>query len=153
MDLTAQPCLSACCHCPVGANRWALRKTWRGTDFLLIKWLALYSNPFPAGNTTLYPQSYVDALVRWANEHKVLLAVDEVQSGMGRTGRMFAFEHYGIAPDLIACGKGLSSSVPASAVIGRLEIMDLAVAGEMSSTFEGNPISAAAVLVNLDVLR
>ena len=107
----------------------------------------------PGWNTTLYPQTYIDDLMRWAARHHVVVAADEVQCGMGRTGRMFAFEHYGIAPDLVACGKGLSSSVPASAVIGRAEIMDLAAPGEMSSTFGGNPISAAAVLANLAVIR
>ena len=78
-------------------------------------------------------------LMRWAAAHQVLVTADEVQSGMGRTGRMFAFEHYGITPDLIACGKGLSSSLPVSAVIGRQAILDLAAPGEMSSTFGGNP--------------
>jgi len=107
----------------------------------------------PGWSTTLYPQDYMDDVMRWAQKHHVLVATDEVQCGMGRTGRMFAFEHYGIAPDLIACGKGLSSSVPASAVIGHADIMDLATPGEMSSTFGGNPISVAAISANLDVIR
>jgi len=66
---------------------------------------------------------------------------------------MFAFEHYGITPDLITCGKGLSSSLPLSAVIGRQEIVDLAAPGEMSSTFGGNPVCAAAALASLDVVE
>jgi 4-aminobutyrate aminotransferase/(S)-3-amino-2-methylpropionate transaminase len=107
----------------------------------------------PGWSTTLFPQQYMDDLMRWTDKHHVLLATDEVQCGMGRTGRMFAFEHYAIIPDLIACGKGLSSSVPASAVIGRGEIMDLAAPGEMSSTFGGNPVSVAAIMANLDVIR
>ena len=104
-------------------------------------------------STRPHPREYIDELVEWAREHDVVVGVDEVQAGMGRTGRWFAFEHYGITPDLIACGKGLTSSLPASAVIGRAEIMDLAEMGEMASTFGGNPVSAAAVLANLDVLR
>jgi 4-aminobutyrate aminotransferase-like enzyme len=107
----------------------------------------------PGWATTPYPQQYVEELMDWARAHQVLVAIDEVQCGMGRTGRMFAFEHYGITPDLIACGKGLSSSVPASAVIGRKELLDLAPPGEMSSTFGGNPITAAAVLANLEVIK
>ena len=107
----------------------------------------------PGWSTTLYPKEYVRDLMSWARNYGALVAVDEVQAGMGRTGRWFAFEHYGITPDLIACGKGLSSSLPASAVMGRNEVMDLAEPGEMSSTFGGNPVSAAAVLANLDVLR
>ena len=106
----------------------------------------------PGWTTTLYPQQYVEELVRWAAANRVLLTADEVQCGMGRTGRMFAFEHYGITPDLVACGKGLSSSMPVSAVIGRQEIMDLAAPGEMSSTFGGNPVCAAAALACLDVI-
>ena len=107
----------------------------------------------PGWSTTPYPREYMDDLMAWAHEHGVLVAMDEVQSGMGRCGRWFAFEHYGITPDLIACGKGLSSSLPASAVIGRGAVMDLAEPGEMSSTFGGNPVTAAAILANLDVLR
>lgn len=107
----------------------------------------------PGWNTTPHPRDYIDQLMRWAKQHRILVACDEIQSGIGRTGKMFAFEHYGITPDLIACGKGLSSSVPASAVIGSAEIMDLAAPGEMSSTFGGNPISAAAVLANLEVME
>ena len=104
-------------------------------------------------STTPHPQEYVDELIEWARQHDVLVSVDEVQAGMGRSGRWFAFERYGITPDLIACGKGLTSSLPASAVIGRADVMDLAELGEMASTFGGNPVSAAAVLANLDVLR
>jgi 4-aminobutyrate aminotransferase / (S)-3-amino-2-methylpropionate transaminase / 5-aminovalerate transaminase len=107
----------------------------------------------PGWTTTLYPDQYMQQLMRWAATHQVLVTADEVQSGMGRTGRMFAFEHYGITPDLIACGKGLSSSLPVSAVIGRQEILDLAAPGEMSSTFGGNPVCAAAALACLEIIE
>lgn len=107
----------------------------------------------PGWTTTLYPDHYMDQLMKWAARHNVLVTVDEVQSGIGRTGRMFAFEHYGIVPDLITCGKGLSSSLPLSAVIARQEIMDLASPGEMSSTFGGNPVSAAAALACLSIIE
>ena len=107
----------------------------------------------PGWSTTPYPQEYIDELMQWAQKQRALVAVDEVQTGIGRTGRWFAFEHYGITPDLIACGKGLSSTLPAAAVIGRKDVMDLAEPGEMSSTFGGNPVSAAAVLANLDVMH
>lgn len=107
----------------------------------------------PGWTTTLYPHKYVQDLMQWAEAHQVLVTFDEVQSGMGRTGRMFAFEHYGVTPDLIACGKGLSSSLPVSAVIGRQEILDLASPGEMSSTFGGNQVCAAAALASLDIIQ
>jgi 4-aminobutyrate aminotransferase-like enzyme len=89
----------------------------------------------------------------WAVRNEVLVTADEVQTGMGRTGKLFAFEHYGITPDLIACGKGLSSSLPVSAVIGREPVMELLSPGEMSSTFGGSPVCVAAALANLDVIE
>jgi 4-aminobutyrate aminotransferase-like enzyme len=122
----------------------------RGIDARRIAGILFES--IPGWTTTLYPQEYIEQLTRWAAANQVLITADEVQSGMGRTGRMFAFEHYGITPDLLACGKGLSSSLPVSAVIGRREIMDLAAPGEMSSTFGGNPVCAAAALACLDVI-
>ncbi len=106
----------------------------------------------PGWTTTLYPQRYMNELMDWAGRNDVLVAADEVQAGMGRTGKMFAFEHYGITPDLIACGKGLSSSLPVSAVIGRENVMELASPGEMSSTFGGNPVCMAAAIANLEVI-
>ena len=107
----------------------------------------------PGWTTTLYPSHYMRQLMQWAERNEVLVTIDEVQSGMGRTGRMFAFEHYGIKPDLITCGKGLSSSLPISAVIARQEILDLSSPGEMSSTFGGNPVCAAAALACLTILE
>jgi 4-aminobutyrate aminotransferase-like enzyme len=107
----------------------------------------------PGWSTALYPAWYMSEMVQWAKDNQVLIAFDEVQTGFGRTGRWFAFEHYDIVPDLIACGKGLSGCLPAAAVIGRSEILDLAEPGEMSSTFGGNPLTAAAVAANIDVLR
>lgn len=107
----------------------------------------------PGWTTTLYPEIYVKHLMRWAAQHQVLVTADEIQTGMARTGRWFAFEHYGIQPDLITCGKGLSSSLPVSAVIGRQAIMDLAPPGEMSSTFGGNPVCVAAALASLDIIE
>jgi 4-aminobutyrate aminotransferase-like enzyme len=107
----------------------------------------------PGWTTTLYPPPYVKELMDWAARNEVLVTADEVQTGMGRTGKLFAFEHYGITPDLIACGKGLSSSLPVSAVIGREPVMELASPGEMSSTFGGSPVCLAAALANLDVIE
>jgi len=102
--------------------------------------------------TKPYPQEYIESIVKWAREHQVLVTMDEVQAGMGRSGRLFAFEHYGIVPDLITCGKGLSSSLPVSAVKGRKEIMDLP-GTSMTSTFGGNPVCAAAALACLEIIE
>jgi len=95
------------------------------------------------------PQAYMDALARWCRENQVLLICDEIQAGFGRTGRLFGFEHYDIVPDLICCGKGISSSLPLSAVIGRSDVMDLYGPAEMTSTHTGNPVCAVAALASI----
>jgi 4-aminobutyrate aminotransferase-like enzyme len=94
------------------------------------------------------PVEYVRALAEWCREHKVVLIFDEVQAGFGRTGKFWAFEHYGVTPDLICCGKGISSSLPLSAVIGRTDIMDQFGPGSMTSTHTGNPVCCAAALAS-----
>jgi 4-aminobutyrate aminotransferase-like enzyme len=95
------------------------------------------------------PVEYIRQLAAWCKENDVALIFDEVQSGFGRTGKFWAFEHYGVVPDVICCGKGISSSLPLSAVIGRAEIMDQFPPGSMTSTHTGNPVCCAAALANL----
>ena len=95
------------------------------------------------------PVAYVQALAEWCQAHDVVLIFDEVQAGFGRTGKMWGFEHYGVTPDLICFGKGVSSSLPLSGVIGRAEVVDLYPPGSMTSTHTGNPICAAAALASL----
>ncbi len=107
----------------------------------------------PGWATLPMPGGFARALETWARAHDVLLCFDEVQAGCGRTGRFFSFEHCGVMPDLIALGKGLSSSLPVSAVIGRRDLLDDPPVGEMSSTHGGNPVCAAAALANLQVLE
>jgi 4-aminobutyrate aminotransferase-like enzyme len=96
------------------------------------------------------PAQYVRQLASWCKEHKVVLIFDEVQAGFGRTGKFWAFEHYNVVPDLICCGKGISSSLPLSAVIGRAEIMDQFPPGSMTSTHTGNPVCCVAALASLN---
>jgi len=101
--------------------------------------------------TMFFPKDYVQRLSSWAKENNVLVIFDEIQSGFGRTGKLFAFEHYDVQPDLVCCGKGISSSLPLSAVIGRREIMD--VDPSLNSTHGGNPLCCAATLANLEVIE
>jgi 4-aminobutyrate aminotransferase/(S)-3-amino-2-methylpropionate transaminase len=98
------------------------------------------------------PVEYIGRLAEWCRAQEALLIFDEVQAGFGRTGKFWAFEHYGVTPDLICCGKGISSSLPLSAVIGRAEIMDQFPPGSMTSTHTGNPVCCAAALANLKKL-
>jgi 4-aminobutyrate aminotransferase-like enzyme len=86
------------------------------------------------------PVPYIKELAAWCKKNDVALIFDEVQAGFGRTGKFWAFEHYGVTPDIICCGKGISSSLPLSAVIGRTEIMDQFGPGSMTSTHTGNPV-------------
>ena len=99
------------------------------------------------------PVEYIRRLGDWCRTNGVVLIFDEVQAGFGRTGKFWAFEHYGVVPDLICCGKGISSSLPLSAVIGRAEIMDQFPPGSMTSTHTGNPVCCAAALANLRKLE
>jgi 4-aminobutyrate aminotransferase-like enzyme len=92
---------------------------------------------------------YVRRMAEWCRQHNVVLVFDEVQAGFGRTGKFWAFEHYGVTPDVICCGKGISSSLPLSAVLGREEIMDQFPPGSMTSTHTGNPVCCAAALASV----
>jgi 4-aminobutyrate aminotransferase/(S)-3-amino-2-methylpropionate transaminase len=100
-----------------------------------------------------FPVEYARSLRQWCDRHEALLCFDEVQSGFGRTGRHFCFEHYGVAPDLVACGKGISSSLPLAAVIGRDDVMDIFPTGSMTSTHSASPLGVAAGLGCLDALE
>ncbi|MEA1951763.1 MAG: aspartate aminotransferase family protein, partial [Planctomycetota bacterium] len=101
---------------------------------------------YQGGNASFAPTEYMQKMRAWCDEHQVVLICDEVQAGFGRTGKYWGFEHYDIDPDLICCGKGISSGMPLSAVIGRNDIMDLYAPGSMTSTHTGNPVCAAAAL-------
>jgi len=96
------------------------------------------------------PVEYIRQLADWCRQYKVVLIFDEVQAGFGRTGKFWAFDHYGVVPDVICCGKGISSSLPLSAVIGRASIMDQFAPHAMTSTHTGNPVCCAAALASLN---
>ena len=107
---------------------------------------------YQGGNSSFAPAEYMQRLRAWCDKHRALLIFDEVQAGFGRTGRFWGFEHYGVVPELICCGKGITGGLPLSAVIGRADIMDIYPAGAMTSTHTGNPVCAASALANLRVI-
>lgn len=111
------------------------------------------SETFQGCNATLMPAAYAQALRRWCDAHGAVMIFDEVQGGFGRAGKMFAFQHLGVVPDLAACGKGISGGMPLSAVLGTSGLMDLYGPGEMTSTHSANPVCAAAALANLRVIQ
>ncbi len=111
------------------------------------------SESFQGVGPDFFPQEYITSLAEWCKKYDALLIMDEVQAGFCRSGRWFTFEHYGIQPDLVACGKGISSSLPLSAVVGRSEIMDMYAAGSMTSTHSGSPLPTAAAIANIEELK
>jgi 4-aminobutyrate aminotransferase-like enzyme len=111
------------------------------------------SESFQGVGPDFMPKEYAQKLAAWCKQHDVVLIMDEVQAGFGRSGKMFSFEHYGIKPDLISCGKGISSSLPLAAVIGRKDIMDLYPPGSMTSTHSASPLPVAAAIANLKLMK
>ncbi|MCC7517898.1 MAG: aspartate aminotransferase family protein [Verrucomicrobiae bacterium] len=107
---------------------------------------------YQGGNASFADVAYIKALREWCDEHSALLVFDEVQAGFGRTGKYWGFEHYGVRADILCCGKGISGSLPLSAVIAHHEVLDLYAPGSMTSTHSCNPVCCAATIANLEVL-
>jgi len=99
------------------------------------------------------PEEFVEGLRRICNEHGIVLVADEVQTGFGRTARMFAMEHYDVEPDLMIVAKSIAGGLPLSGVIGRAEIMDDPHSGAIGGTFIGNPVALAAACAVLDIFE
>lgn len=107
---------------------------------------------FQGWGAVFYPKEFVQEVALFAKENDLLLTFDEMQAGFGRTGELFGYMNYGVEPDLLACGKGASSSLPLALVLGSKEIMDLPGIGSMSSTHSANPLVCAAGLANMQAL-
>jgi len=99
------------------------------------------------------PKEFLKALRAKCDEHGILLIADEIQSGMGRTGKYFAFEHAGVEPDFICIAKSIAAGLPLSALTGKVDLMDKVVPGSMGSTYGGNPIACAAALAVFDIIK
>jgi len=105
------------------------------------------------GGFHMAPPELMQALRSLCDQHGIVLIADEVQTGYGRTGKMFAMEHYSVKPDLICVAKSLAGGFPLSGVIGRAAIMDAADPGALGGTYAGNPLACAAALAVLDVFE
>jgi 4-aminobutyrate aminotransferase/(S)-3-amino-2-methylpropionate transaminase len=99
------------------------------------------------------PLKFLRALRELTERHGILLIVDEIQTGFGRTGKFFAIEHSGVSPDLVTVAKSLAAGFPLSAVVGRAEVMDAPAPGGLGGTYAGNPVACAAGLAVMDVMR
>jgi 4-aminobutyrate aminotransferase len=105
------------------------------------------------GGYVVPPQSWLAGLRARCDRHGILLIFDEVQTGVGRTGRPFAAETFGVTPDVVLFAKGIASGLPLGGIIAPRELMDRWPTGAHGSTFGGNPVSCAAALATLDVLE
>ncbi|HVS85345.1 MAG TPA: 4-aminobutyrate--2-oxoglutarate transaminase [Gaiellaceae bacterium] len=105
------------------------------------------------GGFVVAPQAFVEGLRELCDRHGIVLVADEVQTGFGRTGRMFAMEHYGVEPDLLTVAKSIAAGLPLSGVVGKAEIMDALWDGAVGGTYVGNPVAQAAALAVLDVFE
>jgi 4-aminobutyrate aminotransferase len=104
------------------------------------------------GGYHVAPPGFLEGLRELCDKHGIMMVVDEVQSGMGRTGKMFAIEHWGIEPDIICLAKGIASGLPLGAMVAKAEVMDWP-AGSHASTFGGNPVSCRASLATIELLE
>src|SRR4051794_34455610 len=112
---------------------------------------ALITEPYLGGGGSYHPPAaYLQLLQQFCRAHDIVFVLDEVQSNFGRTGRMFAYEPYGIEPDVAVLGKGLGNGVPVAAAAGRKDLFAALDYGEGSDTWSGNPLCCAAVLATLD---
>ncbi len=105
------------------------------------------------GGYNIATQEFLNYLRELCDEHGIVLVADEIQTGMGRTGKMFAMEHFGICSDLTCVGKSIGGGLPISGIVGRADIIDSVPPGGLGGTFGGNPIACAAALAVLDVIE
>jgi 4-aminobutyrate aminotransferase len=114
---------------------------------------AIFVEPIQGeGGYYVPPAGFLPALRELCDRHGILLVADEVQTGMGRTGKLFAVEHWGVEPDIVCLAKGIASGMPLGAILARDEVMDWPP-GSHASTFGGNPVSCRAALATLDLLE
>lgn len=105
------------------------------------------------GGYNIASRDFLEYLRALCDEHGIVLVADEIQTGMGRTGKMFAMEHYGIHPDLTCIGKSIGGGLPISGILGKADVIDSVPLGGLGGTFGGNPMSCAAALAVLDAIE
>jgi 4-aminobutyrate aminotransferase-like enzyme len=111
----------------------------------------LITEPYLGGGGSFHPhRAYLQLLERFCRDNDIVFILDEVQANFGRTGSLFAFETYGIEPDIVVLGKGLGNGVPVAAAVGRADVFAALDYGEASDTWSANPLCCAAVLATLD---
>jgi 4-aminobutyrate aminotransferase len=151
------------CYC----YRCAFEQTYPGCDLTCLRYLdrlletestgsvaALITESYQGGAGSIIPPGdYMQRLKKWCEERDILFILDEVQSSFGRTGKMFAYEHWGIQPNLLCLGKGIGSGLPISALLGESRLVDALEPGSMSSTNGGNPLCSRAALTAIEIIE
>ncbi|HXG10098.1 MAG TPA: acetyl ornithine aminotransferase family protein [Gemmataceae bacterium] len=139
---------SAGCHCVRQIEETVLRRTAPPDEVA-----AVFVEPIQGeGGYHVPPPGFLPALRELCDRHGILLVADEVQTGMGRTGKLFAVEHWKVEPDIICLAKGIASGMPLGAIVARAEVMNWPP-GSHASTFGGNPVSCRAALATLELLE
>lgn len=142
------------CHC---ANLAEVKKAVHGifkADIEPSRVAAIIFEPVQGeGGFNVIQAEAVKWLRQLCDEHGIVLIADEIQTGFGRTGKLFAMEHFGVVPDLMTIAKSLAGGVPLSAVTGKAEIMDAPAPGGLGGTYAGNPLAIAAAHAIIDVMR
>lgn len=105
------------------------------------------------GGFIVPPKKFVQAVSEFCKEHGIVFVADEIQTGFGRTGKLFAIEHFDVTPDLITVSKSLAAGLPLSGVVGRTEILNVAGPGELGGTYAGSPVACAAALAVIDIME
>lgn len=138
--------------CGLECVRWVEDTLFR-TTMVPEEVAAIFVEPIQGeGGYIVPPPGFHRELFKIAKKYNILYVADEVQTGMGRTGKMFAMEHFGVAPDIMALAKGIASGMPLGAMVARADIMDWE-AGSHASTFGGNPVSCQAALATIRLLE
>lgn len=105
------------------------------------------------GGFIVPPKEFIPGLKAICEKHGIVFIADEIQTGFGRTGKMFAMEHFGVTPDLMTLAKSIAAGLPLSAVVGKAEIMDVPTPGRIGGTFGGNPVACAAALATIGCIE
>jgi 4-aminobutyrate aminotransferase/(S)-3-amino-2-methylpropionate transaminase len=105
------------------------------------------------GGFVIPPKKFVQFVSEFCKEHGIVFVADEIQTGFGRTGKLFAIEHFDVVPDLVTVSKSLAAGLPLSGVVGRAEILNADEPGELGGTYAGSPVACAAALAVIDVIE
>nr|WP_304214880.1 4-aminobutyrate--2-oxoglutarate transaminase [Fredinandcohnia onubensis] len=105
------------------------------------------------GGFIIPPKKFVQAVSKFCEDNGIVFVADEIQTGFGRTGKLFAIDHFGVTPDLITVSKSLAAGLPLSGVVGKKEILNVADPGELGGTYAGNPVACAAALAVIEIME